>query len=288
MEKIIEWLISAEERTSSLYNKAADHFHADAEFSTFIRQLAHEENVHHTVITQIYDMIKGRSDLPLLIARISDSTIKEFDDCLSKIEKGMEAGTLTKNDLTDCIISIEFCEWNNAFAYILATMRSSFSEFRTAAINIHKHKMTIERFLNSYNESKNHLERITHYPDIWEEKILVVDDEQVIIDVMRAILSNEGMIETAANGKSALEKVQEKYYAAIISDVNMPVMDGVDFYKRAVALYPSISKRFLFFTGRVDERTADFFREHNIPYLQKPSHLKDIRKKVIGILTAIP
>ena len=286
MKNIIEWLISAEARTLSVYNKAAYYFPADEEFSTFIRRLAHDEKEHHTVITQVYDVIKDRSDLPPLIATMSDTTRKEFDDCLSKIEKGMEAGTLTKSDLADCIISIEFCEWNDAFAYILTTMKNSDAKFRAAAINIHKHKMAIERFLNSCNEFKKHLDRITHFPDIWEEKILIVDDEQGIIDVMQAILSKEGMIETAANGKKALEKVQEKYYAAIISDVNMPVMDGIDFYKRAVELYPSISKRFLFFTGRVDGKTADFFREHNLPYLQKPSHLKEIKNKVIGILSA--
>ena len=257
MKNIIEWLISAEARTLSLYNKAADYFHADEEFSTFIRRLAHDEKEHHTVITQVYDVIKDRSDLPPLIATMSDTTGKEFDDCL-----------------------------NDAFAYILTTMKNSDAKFRAAAINIHKHKMAIERFLNSCNEFKKHLDRITHFPDIWEEKILIVDDEQVIIDVMQAILSKEGMIETAANGKEALEKVQEKYYAAIISDVNMPVMDGIDFYKRAVELYPSISKRFLFFTGRVDGKTADFFREHNLPYIQKPSHLKEIKNKVIGILSA--
>src|SRR3990172_7793210 len=96
MKNIIEWLISAEARTLSVYNKAADYFHADEEFSTFIRQLAHDEKEHHTVITQVYDVIKDRSDLPPLIATMSDTTRKEFDDCLSKIEKGMEAGTLTK------------------------------------------------------------------------------------------------------------------------------------------------------------------------------------------------
>lgn len=288
MKEIIEWLISAEGRTFSLYNKAADYFHADEEFSRFIRQLANDEKEHHTIIMQVYDLIKGRSDLPSLIATMSDTTRKEFDDCLSKIEKSIEAGTLTKNEFTDCIISIEFCELNDAFAYILTTMKNINAQFRTAAINIHNHKMTIKRFFNSRKEFKKHLDQITHFPDIWEEKILIVDDEQVIIDVMHAILSNEGMIETATNGKKALEKVQEKYYAAIISDVNMPVMDGVDFYKRAVELFPSISKRFLFFTGRVDEKTTNFFSEHNLPYLQKPSHLKVIRKKVIGILTATP
>ncbi|MCC7203007.1 MAG: response regulator [Nitrospirae bacterium] len=288
MKEIIEWLVHAEGRTCSIYNKAADYFHADEEFSGFVRRLAYDEKVHHAIITQVYDLVKGRNNLPSLIAVMSDTTRNEFDACLSGIEKGIEAGTLTRSALADHIISIEFCELNDAFAYMLTTMKDHDSQFRTAAINIHKHKMTIKQFLNSCNEFKEHLDRITHFPDIWEEKILIVDDEHVIIDVMQAILSKEGMIDTASNGRKALEKVQDKYYAAIISDISMPVMDGMDFYKRAVELYPSISKRFLFFTGRVDEKTEDFFREYNLSYLEKPSRLKDIRKKVIDILTAIP
>ncbi len=288
MEKIIEWLVNAEGRTSLVYNKAADYFQADEEFSAFIRQLAREENVHHTLLAQVYDTIKGRKDLPELIATISDATMKELDESLAGIENGIEAGTLTKSGLADCMVTIELCECNDAFAYILETMKSRFTAFRTAAINIHMHKIAVVRFLNSYDEFKTQLERITHFPDIWKEKILVVDDEQDIIDVMRGILSNDGIIETATNGKRALEKVREKYYAAIISDVNMPVMDGIDFYKSAAELYPSIRRRFMFFTGRLDHETTDFFTAHNIPYLQKPSHLKDIRMMVRDILTATP
>ena len=286
MKDMIEWLIRAEDRTFSVYNKAADYVNADEEFSGFVRQLAYYEKIHHNIIMQAYDLIKGRSDLPSLIAVMSDNTKKDFDDCLSKIEKGIDDGTLTKDDLTDCIISLEFCEWNDAFAYVVTALKNSYAEFRTAAINIHRHKMFIKRFLDSHKDSRKHVDRITNLHKIWEEKILIVDDEQVIVDVMEAILSTEGMIETASNGSEALEKLREKYYAAIISDVNMPVMDGVDFYKKAVELYPSINKRFLFFAGRIDARQAEFFEKNNLQYIQKPSNLKDIRSKVIGILSA--
>src|SRR3990172_1423329 len=285
MKDMIEWLIRAEDRTFSVYNKAADYVNADQEFSGFVRQLAYYEKIHHNIIMEAYDMIKCRSDLPSLIAVMSDNTKKDFDDCLSKIEKGIDDGTLTKDDLTDCIISLEFCEWNDAFAYVVTALKNSYAEFRTAAINIHRHKMFIKRFLDSHKDSRKHVDRITNLHKIWEEKILIVDDEQVIVDVMEAILSTEGMIEKAANGSEALEKLREKYYAAIISDVNMPVMDGVDFYKRAVELYPSINKRFLFFTGRLDEKQVEFFEINNLQYIQKPSNLKDIRSKVVEILS---
>ena len=286
MEEMIKWLINAEDRSFAVYSKAADYFQADKEFSRFIRQLAHDEKLHHTIIMQTYDLIKGRSDLPPLIAVISENTKKDFYDCLSKIEKGIDDGTLTKSDLTDFIITLEFCEWNDAFTYVVTALKNNYTDFRTAAINIHRHRVAIKRFIDSDKDLGKYLGRINNLHKIWEEKILIVDDEQVIIDVMEAILSTEGMIEKAANGREALEKLREKYYAAIISDVNMPVMDGVDLYKRAVELYPSINKRFLFFTGRLDEKQVEFFEINNLQYIQKPSSLKDIRSKVIGILSA--
>lgn len=286
MKKIIEWLINAESRSYSVYNKAADYFQADKEFSRFVRQLAHDEKLHHTIIMQADELIKGRSDLPPLIAVISENTKKDFADCLSKIEKGLDDGTLTRDDFTDFIITLEFCEWNDAFAYVVTALKNNYAEFRTAAIIIHQHRMVIKRFLDSHKDFRKHLDRITNLLNIWEEKILIVDDEQAIVDVMEAILSTEGMIEKAANGREALEKLRGKYYAAIISDVNMPVMDGLDFYKRAVELYPSINKRFLFFTGRLDEKQVEFFEINNLQYIQKPSSLKDIRSKVVAILSA--
>ena len=288
MKEIITWLISAEDRTFLAYNKAAEYFHTDEEFSGFIRQLADDEKTQHTVIMQANDLIMGRSDLPSLIAVMSDNTKKAFDDCLTKIEKSIDDRTLTKRDFTESLINLEFCEWNDAFAYILTALKNNYAEFRTAAINIHRHRMVIKRFLDSNKELKMYLDRITNLHDIWEEKILIVDDEHMIVDVLEAILSTEGLIETATNGHEALGKLHEKYYAAIISDVNMPVMDGVDFYKMAVELYPSINKRFLFFTGRLDEKQAKFFKDNNLQYIQKPSRLKDIRSKVIGILSAPP
>lgn len=286
MKDIIEWLIKAEDSAFSAYSKAADYFHADEELSAFIRQLANDEKMHHTIIMQAYDLIKEKPDLPPLIAYMSDDTILTFENCLSKIGKSIEDRTLTKENLVEYIISLEFCEWNDVFAYIMNTLKHHSGKFKSVAVNMHRHRRAIERFIDSRAEFRKYLDRITHIPEILEEKILIVDDEPVITDLMEAILSNEGMIETAANGRIALEKVREKYYAAIISDVNMPLMDGIDFYKNVIELYPTINKRFLFFSGRLDEKTLNFLKQNGLRYLQKPSHMKDIKNTVIEILSA--
>jgi PAS domain S-box-containing protein len=59
-------------------------------------------------------------------------------------------------------------------------------------------------------------------------KILVVDDELLNVELMRAYLSNDYDVITAYNGKDALEKVKNEDPDLILLDVMMPDMDGYD------------------------------------------------------------
>lgn len=62
-----------------------------------------------------------------------------------------------------------------------------------------------------------------------EEKVLVVDDEEVIRDVCEQILSGEGyLVTTAASGKEALHLVSEKDFDAVVTDIMMPDMSGLE------------------------------------------------------------
>jgi CheY-like chemotaxis protein len=63
--------------------------------------------------------------------------------------------------------------------------------------------------------------------------ILIVDDDVGIRLVMRAALEDEGWhVETAENGRVALETLNRIAPAAIILDLRMPVMDGLTFAER--------------------------------------------------------
>jgi two-component system alkaline phosphatase synthesis response regulator PhoP len=60
-------------------------------------------------------------------------------------------------------------------------------------------------------------------------KILLVDDEPDVIEIIRYNLDQEGYkIYTASNGKEAIEKAKKKIPHLIIMDVMMPKMDGID------------------------------------------------------------
>jgi two-component system chemotaxis response regulator CheY len=61
-------------------------------------------------------------------------------------------------------------------------------------------------------------------------KILAVDDQRTIRELVTVILGGHGHeVDTAENGMAGLVKVKKNHYDLIISDVNMPRMDGISF-----------------------------------------------------------
>lgn len=62
-----------------------------------------------------------------------------------------------------------------------------------------------------------------------EENVLVVDDEAVIRDVCEQILESDGYkVTTAASGKEALHLVSEHSFDAVVTDIMMPDMSGLE------------------------------------------------------------
>ncbi len=60
-------------------------------------------------------------------------------------------------------------------------------------------------------------------------KILVVDDEQDILELVRHSLNKEGFdVHIAVNGQQAIEKAKQILPDLILMDVMMPVMDGME------------------------------------------------------------
>jgi two-component system, sensor histidine kinase ChiS len=62
------------------------------------------------------------------------------------------------------------------------------------------------------------------------KKILIVDDDHDTLDLLEIFLYNRYDIITANNGFEALSKVEEELPALILTDIKMPVMDGIRFF----------------------------------------------------------
>ena len=102
-------------------------------------------------------------------------------------------------------------------------------------------------------------------------RILVIDDDSTIRDILAAILIKQGYeIDIAKNGVEGLMLLYDKRYDLIISDINMPIMDGIKFYRKLIERMPSMRQRVLFITGNKDRETDMFLKEMGLRHLLKP------------------
>jgi len=74
-------------------------------------------------------------------------------------------------------------------------------------------------------------------------KLLVVDDEVAILELLKEIFLQEGYgISTAENAAQALEHLEKESYNMIISDINMPGMKGYELLKIVGEKWPTMKK----------------------------------------------
>ncbi|MBI4610388.1 MAG: response regulator [Candidatus Rokubacteria bacterium] len=125
-------------------------------------------------------------------------------------------------------------------------------------------------------------------PPLSGRRILVVDDDEVLTQVLTDALSADGHhVETAPNGAVALQKLRGQAYDLILSDIKMPELDGPDLYREVERRYPELRRRFVLFTGDVlTPRTREFLKLTDVPSLIKPFALDDLQRIVQQVLRA--
>lgn len=117
------------------------------------------------------------------------------------------------------------------------------------------------------------------------KKILIVNRPDANCRSLYDILKEYGMVDIADNGQSALGRIACHKYDLIISDALMPLMDGIEFYKEAVALAPDVKSRFLFLTGSLARYYLKFFAVNDVPFLFRPmatGHLKEVVEELLN------
>lgn len=110
-----------------------------------------------------------------------------------------------------------------------------------------------------------------------KQKILIVDDERGIVDMMKSYFSAEYDVLTAYSGKESLERAAGRP-DLILLDINMPGMDGLTLCKR---MREHITCPILFLTARVE--SADKitgFQAGADDYIVKPFDLEELGARV--------
>jgi CheY-like chemotaxis protein len=119
-------------------------------------------------------------------------------------------------------------------------------------------------------------------------KILLVDDEIPILELLREILEPDGYdLSSAENGADALAMVLESDFDLIITDFRMPKLSGRQLFEEAKVGKPGIEKRFLFISGEMDPETkTEYIRESGVRVIAKPFKADLVREAVQEVLEA--
>ncbi|MCX6689211.1 MAG: PAS domain S-box protein [Methanoregula sp.] len=105
--------------------------------------------------------------------------------------------------------------------------------------------------------------------------ILYVDDETALLDIAKQFIERMGQfrVDTATSAPEAIEKIRKNSYEAVISDYQMPDMDGIAFLKIFRKEYPKLP--FIMFTGKGREDIAvEAFENGADFYVQKGGQFK--------------
>ncbi len=107
--------------------------------------------------------------------------------------------------------------------------------------------------------------------------ILVVDDEKSILFSLRAALSKEGyQVKTAQNPEEALKLMEPGAFQVIISDYNMPGMNGMEFLGQVKQIDPEAV--FILMTAFGSEKLAiDAMKQGAYDYFSKPFDIDEMR-----------
>lgn len=108
---------------------------------------------------------------------------------------------------------------------------------------------------------------LPHNKDV---KILIVDDDPIVLSVMESIIVANGFpVATASNGQQALEILHKDRFSIVITDINMPVMNGMELLKHVNSDFPKVGV--IMVTGYSEDYSyIDVINAGAIDFMTKP------------------
>lgn len=115
------------------------------------------------------------------------------------------------------------------------------------------------------------------HKDMVPRKILVVDDEENARIALRALLQGEGfLVRTASHGLEALEVLRDEASDLVLTDIQMPLMDGVDLLRTVRKDFPGLPV--IMMTAGCPNAAQDLAREYGATeVLFKPVNTDSLR-----------
>jgi two-component system NtrC family sensor kinase len=109
--------------------------------------------------------------------------------------------------------------------------------------------------------------------------VLIVDDELLIGRSLERVLSRDYEVTITTRARQAIEKIESgAWFDAILSDVTMPEMSGIEFHRWLLDAYPLQAERLAFVTGSAfGDSAVAHLQESGVRALHKPPRAQQVR-----------
>ena len=286
MREIINWLLSLEHMSHAVYNDSSVLFVADPAFSQFLSHLAADERWHYEVM-QVALREAGPDRGAVAAIALDDETRRKIESPFRENLAAIANGSVTREGLLECVARTEFSEWNDIFLYVVNSLKERRRDFHLVAARMQSHKSLIQSFLERMSASDALVSTFRRIPPVWQARILVVDDYDPIREFLSAVLAGEGVIDEAVNGGDGLARIRTNAYDVVISDIDMPVMNGLQMFLEAEKHVPGIGSRFLFLSGTPESDEVQQIRARGLRFLAKPVLINQIEDAVRDVLKEV-
>jgi DNA-binding response OmpR family regulator len=118
------------------------------------------------------------------------------------------------------------------------------------------------------------------------ERILVVDDESEIVELLRDVLTAEGYaVDAAPDAAAALRQIRENIYDVALLDFNLPDMDGVMLHHQIRQMDAELASRAIFMSGLLQsDGNLGYYMSQSGGFLAKPFDIRDVLRQVRAVL----
>ena len=221
-----------ERLAGNTYRAAAERFSGDQVFSDFLTGLAEDEDSHYKLIKDAGKKLMDKKDNTLLPLKI-DRYIREKVEAplMDLYDLITSSHRVNKQAIMKTIVNVEFAELNNIFLYILNTLRDEEDDIKEVAETVQLHENRIKDFLSVHFNNLDFSDLIKRLSPGKGKKILVLDDNMPTLMFVAKMVEGIGDVETVSNGREGLKKINHGFYNVIISDIDMPSMDGIQFFR---------------------------------------------------------
>ncbi len=120
------------------------------------------------------------------------------------------------------------------------------------------------------------------FPRITGKRILVVDDEPLITDLLAESLRRSGqVVDIAHSGEEGWQAMQANTYDVFLMDLRMPGMNGKELFDQLKAWNSMFVKRVIFLTGdSLNDETQSFLASAGNACLSKPFTLEQLERNI--------